>query len=158
MISGPAGIIARLDTFAQQIIQGKRDILNNNSAKVFVTGFCDGCVIVPDLPTPDSFVAACTSDSNCPPNTALPLATLLWNYAPPAWCNVSVLEAWRCLTAPVLLQSQVSESLLVHAEQYDVTQVAAYGAWPLANASKSAARNWTEQVSFITVISVHLFI
>jgi hypothetical protein len=158
LIAGPPGIIARIAHLAARILAGKRRALGNATAVVAVSALADGgAVLLPSLPplSPPP-PAQCTTDADCPPHLALPAAAPLWQ--PPlaalqAWCPEPAVTAWRCWTAPRLLAPAPgggpvggNVSLLVHAPQFDAVGLAAYGAWPAANASGSAARAWAETV------------
>jgi hypothetical protein len=148
LLVGPAGLMARAADIAQYITLRKREITGNATAAISISALCDGCAIF-DLPPPAQSAQECTSDANCPPSRALPLAQTLWGTPSLPWCAEAPETAWRCLTADLLLKGLLASSalpVLVQAQRFDAVQLAAYGAWPPTAANHTAARRWAEGV------------
>ena len=140
---GPAGIVARRSELAALLTAGSQSRTGKTPAISFL---CDGCALLTKVqPAPMPAVGVrsrCSTDSNCPPSVALPLAVPLWGSTAPQGCTHSGSDLWQCLAAEVLLAppnpafGRAREGggdggrvlpLLVQAQQFDTVQLAAHG-------------------------------
>jgi len=98
---------------------------------------CDGCLLVSpnSPPPPPALPPPCTTDVNCPPTLALPLAWPSWNATAPAWCAA---RDWTCYTTSAMLPylagssflPPASSPLLVQVQLFSQPQLASWGLWP----------------------------
>lgn len=129
ILTGGAGIMARLDELAAALRAAKVHASGNSSATLSVFGICDGCALL----LVDGGGGACTRDSNCPPDRALPaLARAAALDAPPACSANTTADVWTCWAEPSVshsLAAALTPSLSI-AMQFDRRQLASYGALP----------------------------
>jgi len=155
LIIGPSAVVGRLDELASMVQPPSSQRPLEEQSEVQVFGMCDGCLLVDvPLPSPALLLPAaggCTSDADCPPARALPLAWSLWGLdgagsggaiGAPAWCGPGDAPAWTCLLANRSLARLATlaaiHPVLVQLQQFDAVQLASYGQDP--------ASEWAEVV------------
>ena len=154
IISGGAGVLARIDELGDTLLALKRRYSQNETAALDVLALCDGCLLLdvrPPLVPP-----RCSTDADCPAPEALPrLQALLGagGLARPRWCGVPEAELWRCFAAPLRSGALARSSTPVLVQQllFDGVQLASWGvrnasspteveaAWAIATFSPAAA-------------------
>ena len=122
VLIGPPGVVA-LAALATPYL----------SQHAALTVLCEGCALLPSPPAMEAQAAPpqCTTDANCPPHLALPLAVGLWGTPHPASTCPPPTPTWQCLTTPAILavpwSTPASPTLLLAAQGRDARAAAAYG-------------------------------
>lgn len=152
ILSGGAGVMARIDSLATALVGMKRRATGNASAQLDVLGLCDGCLLFdvspPFIPSP-----SCQTDVDCPPSVGLPRLATWAGLVRPEWCTTQVAQdVWQCYSAQVLLPAlhKADTPVLIFQQQYDAVQLASYGVYA-SPSNASAGQAWAEAVFAPTV-------